>query len=72
MTGASSPGKAQMSRKNGAKPYWEMTTEELRSATKEFDAEFVAEKAAALTPQMKARWERARSKPPGPEDGPDE
>jgi hypothetical protein len=34
-----------MSRKKAAKPYWEMTTEELREATKEFDEEFVADKA---------------------------
>ena len=33
-----------MSRKKNAKPYWEMTTAELREATKEFDEEFVAEK----------------------------
>ena len=58
-----------MSRKKPAKAYWEMTTEELREATKEFDEEFVADRAKPLTPQMQARWERARTKPPRGEDG---
>src|SRR5947209_8466859 len=61
-----------MSHKKAAKPYWEMTTEELRDATKEFDEEFVADKATPLTPQLRARWERARAKPPHREDGPPE
>jgi hypothetical protein len=52
-----------MSRKP-AKPYWEMTTDELRDATREFDEEFVAEKAKPLTPQLQARRERAKRKPP--------
>src|SRR5262249_53170134 len=59
-----------MSRKKPVKPYWEMTTEELREATKEFDEEFVADKARPLTPQMQARWERARARPSRTEDGP--
>jgi hypothetical protein len=58
-----------MSRKNNAKPYWEMTTEELRDATKEFDEEFVADNATPLTPQLRARWERARAKRPRGENG---
>jgi hypothetical protein len=29
-----------MSRKKTSKPYWDMSTEELEEATKEFDAEF--------------------------------
>jgi hypothetical protein len=45
-----------------AKPYWEMTAEDLREATKEFDEDFVAEKTRALTPAMKSRWERAKVK----------
>jgi hypothetical protein len=32
-----------MGRKKLAKHYWEMTTDELREATKEFDEEFVAD-----------------------------
>lgn len=57
-----------MSRKP-AKPYWDMTTEELREATKEFDEEFVAEKSKPLTPAMRAAWERAKAKPARAEDG---
>jgi hypothetical protein len=53
-----------MSRKKKAMPYWEMTTEELREATRQFDEEFVAEKSRPLTPEMKALWERAKAKLP--------
>ncbi len=56
--------KTTMSRKKPAKPYWEMTTEELREATKEFDEEFVADKASPLSPQMQAQWKRAEAKSP--------
>jgi hypothetical protein len=58
-----------MRRKVADKPYWEMTTDELRDATKEFDEEFVAEKAKPLTPQMQARWDQARRKPAQAENG---
>jgi hypothetical protein len=58
-----------MSRKPKIKPYWEMTTEELREATKEFDEEFVADKAQRLTPSMRARWERAKAKAGGADNG---
>ena len=61
-----------MSRKKTAKPYWEMTTEELREATKEFDNEFVADKAQPLAPQMRVRWQRAKNKRPRTENGEDE
>jgi hypothetical protein len=61
-----------MSRKNPAKPYWEMTAEELREATREFDEEFVADQAEPLTPQMQARWERTRAEGARGEDGPDQ
>ena len=53
-----------MNRKKNTKPYWDMTTEELREATKEFDEEFVADRAKPMTPKMKARWERAKAKLP--------
>jgi hypothetical protein len=46
------------------KPYWEMTTQELQAATKEFDKEFVADKAKPLSKAMRARWQRAKAKPP--------
>jgi hypothetical protein len=48
--------------KKKQKPYWEMTTEELREATKEFDEEFVFERTKPLSPEMKARWEAAKAK----------
>jgi hypothetical protein len=49
------------------KPYWEMTTAELREATKEFDREMVPGR--PLTPEMKAKLRRARSKPGRPKIG---
>ena len=58
-----------MSLKKPAKPYWEMTTDELREATKEFDEEFVADKAKPLSPQMQAKWERAKAKQPLGDEG---
>jgi hypothetical protein len=58
-----------MNRKKPTKPYWEMTSEELEEATKEFDEEFVADKSRPLTPAMRARWRRARAKAPDAEDG---
>jgi hypothetical protein len=51
-----------MKRKKIDKPYWEMTTDELREATKEFDEEFVFERSKPMTPEMKAKWERAKAK----------
>lgn len=51
-----------MKKKKDSKPYWEMTTEELRKATKEFDEEFVFERTKPLSPEMKARWEQAKAK----------
>lgn len=57
-----------MSRKNSTKQYWEMTTEELRQATREFDLEFVADKAVPLSPELRERWQRAKSKHPRQRD----
>ncbi len=57
-----SPGKPQ-------KPYWEMTTEELREATKQFDEEFIAEKSRPLTAEEQAFWEQAKAKVPCKPDG---
>ena len=45
-----------------SKPYWEMTTTELREATKEFDREFVGDTFGPPTPQQRARFERARKR----------
>jgi predicted HicB family RNase H-like nuclease len=61
-----------MSRNKPVKPYWEMTAEELANATKEFDKEFVADKARPLTAKMRRRWERARAKSSGAKDGTEE
>ena len=51
-----------MSKKSAQKPYWEMTTEELREATKEFDEDFVSDKCTPLTSEMRARWQAAKRK----------
>jgi uncharacterized protein (DUF4415 family) len=51
-----------MKTKKPTKPYWEMTTEELREATKQFDEEFVGDKAKPLSPRMRALWEKAQAK----------
>ena len=45
-----------------SKPYWEMTTAELREATKEFDREFVGDTFRPPTPAERARFERARKR----------
>jgi hypothetical protein len=58
-----------MTRKATAKPYWEMTTKELAEATREYDKEFVADKAKPLTTEMRARWERAKARRVSGPDG---
>ncbi len=50
------------SKKPAQKPYWEMTTEELAEATKEFDEEFVIDKFGPPPPEARARWEAAKRK----------
>ena len=42
------------------KKYWEMNSSELAAATREFDQEFVADKARAMTPQERMEENRAR------------
>lgn len=42
------------------KPYWQMTTSELREATKEFDQPFVYERGTPLTATDKAAFRKAR------------
>jgi len=49
--------------KKSKKKYWEMTSAELTEATKEFDREFVADTFHPLSPENRARWERAKRKP---------
>lgn len=51
-----------MKTKKPSKPYWEMTTAELREATKQFDEEFVGDKGRPLTPEERALWERVKGK----------
>ena len=48
-----------MKNKKPSKPYWEMTTAELREATKQFDEEFVGDKARPLSPGT-LRWATPR------------
>lgn len=42
------------------KPYWEMTTAELRKATREFDKPFAFEKGEPLTDADKEQFRKAR------------
>jgi hypothetical protein len=42
------------------KKYWQMTKTELAEATKEFDQEFIADKAPPMTPAERAEERRAR------------
>jgi hypothetical protein len=58
-----------MTRKRSPKPYSEMTTAELREATRQFDEEFVAENSRPLTPEEQALWEQVQAKAPRAEDG---
>jgi hypothetical protein len=51
-----------MTLKHQVKPYWAMNVEELAEATQELDEEFVADKAKALSPAMRARLMRAKAK----------
>ena len=48
--------------KAATKPYWKMTTAELREATKEFDKEFVGNTFGPPMPEQQARFERARKR----------
>jgi hypothetical protein len=51
-----------MTRKVPTKPYWEMSTEELRRATKQFDKEFIADEAKPLTASMRSRVKKAKAR----------
>src|SRR5438132_2725155 len=53
---------SQEMKKKAQKPYWEMNTEELAAATAELDQEFVIDKCTPLSPEMRARWEKAKRK----------
>jgi hypothetical protein len=47
---------------SASKAYWEMTTAELRAATKQFEQEHVGETFRPATPEEQARFERARKR----------
>ena len=58
-----------MKKQKQTKPYWEMNTDELAEATKEFDQEFVADKFRPLTAAERAKWQRVKRKPGRPRQG---
>ena len=58
-----------MKTKKPSKPYWEMTTAELREATKQFDEEFVADKGRPLTAEEEELWEQVKAKGASAENG---
>jgi hypothetical protein len=43
-----------------AKKYWEMNKSELAEATREFDREFIADKARPMTPAQRKEEQKAR------------
>jgi hypothetical protein len=51
------------------KKYWEMNTEELAEATKQFDEECVADRARPLTPEEREQWQRVKRKRGRPRRG---
>lgn len=51
------------------KPYAEMNVGELAEATAEFNREFIIDSFHPLTPEARARWERAKRKPGRPKEG---
>ena len=53
---------SDMKRKKPAKPYWEMTTAELREATKEYDKEFSGMKTVPVLPKELAKHRRFMKK----------
>jgi hypothetical protein len=53
-----------MARKKVKKCFWEMTTAELREATKQFDEEFVADKGRPLNSEERKTWKKIRNRSP--------
>jgi hypothetical protein len=51
------------------KPYWEMTTQELDEATKQFDEPFVVDRSRPLTPPERDQWKRVKRKRGRPKVG---
>ncbi len=58
-----------MKTRKPAKPYWEMNTQELAEATKEFDREMVVDSFREPTPKERAKWERSQRKRGRPRQG---
>src|SRR4051794_37731529 len=58
-----------MATSDDAKPYWEMTTEELAAATADFEREFAFEDTKLLSAKKRAQLERAKRKPGRPKIG---
>jgi hypothetical protein len=56
-------------KKQKSKPYWEMTTAELREATKEFDQDFIGDTFGPPTAEQRAQDLRARRKRGRPRNG---
>jgi hypothetical protein len=49
--------------KKSSKPYWDMTTEELAAATREFDREILPDTFRPLGSEKQAVWERLQRQP---------
>jgi hypothetical protein len=67
--GASNIGRKKQVKASASKPYWEMTTAELRKATAEFDREFVGDTFGQPTPEQMAKFEKAKRKRGRPRNG---
>ena len=67
--GSSSTGRKKPAKASTPKPYWEMTTAELREATKEFDREFIGDTFGPPTPEQRKQFEKAKRKRGRPRNG---
>ena len=56
-------------RKEEAKPFVRMTTNELQTATAEFEREMVADEFGPISERVKSRWKKARQRPGRPRQG---
>ena len=66
---AAGAGRKRGKRVPAAKPYWDMTTAELREATAEFEGEFIGDTFGPPTPEQRAQDRRARRKRGRPRTG---
>ena len=67
--GSSNAGRKKHGKACKSKPYWEMTTAELREATSEFDREFIGDTFGPPTPEQRSRFEKAKRKRGRPRKG---